>query len=303
MGSKLVTNKIFVAITAIFCCALWGTSTPIVKMGYAYVNSTHTPSLLFWVGIQFVIAGIFIILTQSITCKKFALPKKKSIVGTILVALFQTVLQYSLLYIGLAHTSSVKGAVLKSTDVFFIAILSSVVFKMEKLTLKNFVACFIGFSGIIVMNLNGLSFNISPLGDGLVVLAILFYSLGVIITKLTAKEEEPLVLCGYQMLIGGAVMFAIGALTGGKINFVKMLPIILVLSLIYAVAYSLWTFLLKYNSASGVSIFSFATPIFGVLFSAILLSENSGVAPISLALALFLVCFGIILWGYEKKKG
>ena len=74
------------------------------------------------------------------------------------------------------------------------------------------------------------------------------------------------------------------------------------LSVIYAVSYSLWTILLKHNPASRVTIHSFMTPVFGVLTSAFLLSEDGGVAPFNLILALFLVCFGIVLWGYEKKN-
>jgi len=31
----LIKRKWFAAAAALFCCALWGISTPIVKMGYA----------------------------------------------------------------------------------------------------------------------------------------------------------------------------------------------------------------------------------------------------------------------------
>ena len=44
------------------------------------------------------------------------------------------------------------------------------------------------------------------------------------------------------------------------------------------------------------------TPIFGVVFSALLLSEDGGVSVMNLVIALVLVCAGIILWGYEKPK-
>ena len=70
---------------------------------------------------------------------------------------------------------------------------------------------------------------------------------------------------------------------------------------IYGISYPLWTVLLKYNSPSGITIYSFMTPVFGVIFSALLLSEDGGVALPSLVVALVLVCFGILLWGYEKK--
>jgi drug/metabolite transporter (DMT)-like permease len=301
MRRNLLTKKPIVAAAAIFCCALWGISTPLVKMGYAYLDSSHLPSLLLWVGLLFLCAGLLTVGAYSLVSKKPMLPKAGSWKGVALIAVLQTVLQYSFLYIGLQYTTSVKGAILKSTDVFFVTLLASLLFKLEKLTAKKLLSCVIGFLGIIIMNLDGLSLNISPLGDGLVVLSILSYSFGALFVKLYARDEDPIVLSGCQMALGGMVVLLAGALLGGKLDFIGMLPIFLTLALIYAVSYTLWTVLLKHNSPSGITIFSFMTPVFGVLFSALLLNEEGGVAPLSLVIALILVCIGVLLGSYEKK--
>lgn len=302
MIEKIMTKKGSVALLAMLCCALWGISTPVVKMGYNHIDETHIPSLLLWVGTQFIVAGLIAIGIQSIFSKKFALPKKESLKGIAIVSVLQTVLQYSLMYIGLSQTSSVKGAILKSTDVFVIVLIASLIFKLEKLTVKKLVSCIIGFLGIIIMNLDGLSLQISPIGDGLVLLSVISYSFSVIMIKFFAEKEQPIILCGYQMSLGGIVLMVLGLLLGGKFDFVGMLPVFICLSLIYSVSYVLWTVLLKYNPASSVSIYSFMTPVFGVIFSSLLLSEDGGVATLSLIIALVLVCAGIILWGYEKKS-
>ncbi|MBQ9977622.1 MAG: DMT family transporter [Clostridia bacterium] len=302
MIEKIMTKKGSVALLAMLCCALWGISTPVVKMGYNHIDETHIPSLLLWVGTQFIVAGLIAIGIQSIFSKKVALPKKESLKGIAIVSVLQTVLQYSLMYIGLSQTSSVKGAILKSTDVFIIVLIASLFFKLEKLTVKKLVSCIIGFLGIIIMNLDGLSFQISPIGDGLVLLSVISYSFSVIMIKFFAEKEQPIILCGYQMSLGGIVLMVLGLLLGGKFDFVGMLPVFICLSLIYSVSYVLWTVLLKYNPASSVSIYSFMTPVFGVIFSSLLLSEDGGVATLSLIIALVLVCAGIILWGYEKPS-
>lgn len=302
MKTSLLKNKAFSALAALFCCALWGISTPIVKMGYAYIDATHTPSLFLWVGAQFAVAGFLILCISSLVSRRIALPKRKSVKTIALVSLLQTVLQYGLVYIGLLNTSSVKGAILKSTDVFFVALISSLIFKMETLTVKKLLSCIIGFAGIIVMNLDGLSLNFNLLGDGMVVLGIVAYSFAVVIIPVFAKDEDPLVLSGWQMSLGGMVLLLAGLFLGGTMDFVGMLPVFAVLSAIYAISYPLWTTLLKHNLPSSITIYSFMTPVFGVLSSALLLSEDSGVAALSLVIALVLVCFGIILWGYEKKK-
>lgn len=301
MLNKLINNKIFTAAAAIFCCGLWGISTPIVKMGYAYIDAAHVPSLFLWVGLQFLAAGCLTIGFYSIISRRLVFPKKKSVKSVVAVAMLQTVGQYALVYNGLLHTTSVKGAILKSTDVFMVALLASLVFKLEKLTAKKLIACIIGFAGIIIMNLDGLSLNFNLLGDGLVLLSILSYSLAVILIKRFAYDEDPIVLSGYQMALGGAVLLLAGSFMGGEMDFAGMLPVFMSLSAIYAVSYALWTLLLKHNSPSSITIFSFMTPVFGVLFSALLLNEEGGVAPLNLAVALVLVCAGILIWGYEGK--
>lgn len=298
---KLLSNKVFTSVAALFCCALWGISTPIVKMGYAYLDPTHTPSLFLWVGALFVVAGMLALAIYSLVSKRLALPKKESIKTIATVSLLQTVMQYAMVYIGLLYTSSVKGAILKSTDVFFVALISSLIFRLEKLTVKKLLSCIIGFAGIIVMNLDGLSLNFNLMGDGMVVLGIVCYSFAVVIIKVFGTKEDPIILSGWQMSLGGAVLLAIGLAMGGQVDFVGMLPVFGILVGIYAVSYTLWTTLLRHNSPSGIIIFSFTTPVFGVLFSELLLSEDGGVDPLSLGIALVLVCLGILIWGYEKK--
>ncbi len=299
--NKLINNKIFAALAALLCCGLWGISTPIVKMGYKYLDPSHVPSLLLWVGLQFLISGLITILGVSIAKRKLVLPAKQSVKGVAIISLLQTVMQYSLLYTGLLYTTSVKGAILKSTDVFFVALIGCLIFRFEKLTFKKLISCIIGFVGIIVMNLDGLSLNLT-VGDGMVTLGILGYSFAVVLTKIFAKNEDPIVLCGYQMTLGGSIMLFIGIILNGKLDFVGMLPIFVCLTVIYALSYNLWTVLLKYHSPSSVTIYSFMTPVFGVLFSALLLNEDGGVPIINLIIALILISAGIILWSYEKKN-
>jgi drug/metabolite transporter (DMT)-like permease len=61
--------------------------------------------------------------------------------------------------------------------------------------------------------------------------------------------------------------------------------------------------LLKYNPVSKVTIYSFTTPVFGVILSEIMLAaEDSNVNYFNLAITLVLVCTGIILINYKKSE-
>ena len=297
---RLIQNRVFMSFGAIFCCALWGISTPIVKMGYDYIDANSIPSLLLWIGLEFVLGGAITLAVYGVSNKKPPFPERRNLGEIGLISLLQTVLQYICLYIGLAGTTAMKGAIIKSTDVFFIMLIASLLFRQETLTLKKIIACVTGFSGIVVMNLNGLTLDLNLKGDGVVLLGIVFYSFSVVFTRKVAKGLDATVLCGSQMFLGGAVMTVIGLACGGKFDFYGMLPVLIILSLIYAVSYSLWTLLLKHHPASRVAIFSFMTPLFGVAFSAVLLPENGGISAVNLLVALVLVCGGIVLWGTAK---
>ncbi len=72
-------------------------------------------------------------------------------------------------------------------------------------------------------------------------------------------------------------MIAIGLSFGGTISFesIKGVGILTYLAFLSAVAYALWGILLKHNPVSKVTVFSFMTPVFGVILSKIMLSEKA----------------------------
>ena len=123
------------------------------------------------------------------------------------------------------------------------------------------------------------------------------YAFSSVFLKRFSAEDHPVLLSGWQFIVGGAVMMLFGAALGGRIGALAPLaPLMrLYLGCISAVAYSLWGILLKYNPVSHVTIYSFMTPVFGVLLSALLLKESGTPHGVLCAAALILVCIGIYL--------
>ncbi len=301
--SKIITNPLVVAVIAIFCCALWGSATPFIKIGYELILPVrNTSSTILFAGVRFLFAGIITVLIYSIARRKFLYPKKENISKIATVSCFQTIIQYILFYIGLANTSGVKGTVGSGSSAFFAMLIACLVFKQEKLSFKKIFACIIGFSGIILVNLNGLDFSMNFLGDGFVILSTISYAVSSALIKNYSKHEDPVVISGYQFIIGGIVMIAIGLLFGGEIvvSGTKAVLVLLYLSCLSATAYALWGVLLKHNPVSRVSIYSFMTPVFGVILSNLMLTEKSNVTPITLVITLLLVSTGILLLNYKK---
>ena len=144
--NKLLTNRIMVCIIALFCCALWGSATPFIKIGYQLIRvGDSVASTILFAGARFFFAGIITVIIYSIGRRKFLVPKAENVPKVALVGLFQTVLQYILFYVGLSNTSGVKGTVLSGTGAFFSLLIASLIFKQEKLTFKKILGYYISF--------------------------------------------------------------------------------------------------------------------------------------------------------------
>jgi drug/metabolite transporter (DMT)-like permease len=302
--NKFFTHPLVITLCALLCCALWGSATPFIKIGYQLIMPHGgTESTLVFAGIRFFGAGILTVLIYSIARKRMLYPKKENLGRVSIVACFQTVIQYIFFYIGLANTSGVKGTILSGSSTFFAILVSCLIFRMEKLNLKKIVACLLGFTGIILVNINGLTFEMNLLGDTFVLFSAVSLAISSVLMKRFSKFEDPVVLSGYQFILGGAVMTAVGLLSGGYVAFpsTKSVLVMLYLSLLSAVAYALWGMLLKFNPVSKVTIFSFSTPIMGVLLSSLLLEEESLVTWPILLLTLLFISGGIFLLNYERK--
>lgn len=304
---NIFENPIVIALGALLCCALWGSATPAIKIGKELLIEDNVESTILFAGIRFFAAGIITVLIYSIARRKLLYPKLKNMPKVLTVSAFQTVIQYIFFYVGLSLTTGVKGTVLSGSSAFFIVILAALVFRTEKLTFKKVLACLVGFGGMLLVNLNGLNFNIGW-GEMFVIISTLSYAFSSMFMKKFSAYEDPVVISGYQFIIGGAVMIAVGLILGGKISFGDTTGVVILvyLSFLSAVAYAVWGVLLKYNPASKVSIYNFTTPVFGSILSYIfLVNERENINPLNLAVSLVVVSFGILLLNVNidfKKK-
>ncbi len=294
-------KTVVVWLGALLCCALWGSAFPSIKIGYEMfrIPSDAVSSQILFAGYRFTLAGMLAILIGSIISRRLLIPKKGSWIKIIKLSLLQTVGQYLFFYIGLAHTTGVKASIIGGVNVFLAILVASLVFKQEKMTTAKIIGCAVGFSGVILINLakSGVDINMSFWGEGFIFLSTVAYAFSSVFIKQFSKDENPIVLSGYQFLTGGIIMSVSGFLLGGKANnfSIPHTILLLYLALISAVAYSLWGILLKYNPVSRVAVFGFMNPMFGVLFSGILLDEKQQAFGWNSIAALILVCAGIYI--------
>lgn len=297
-------NPLVIIFGALLCCALWGSATPFIKLGSAaMIPVKGVASTILFAGTRFFAAGILTIAIYSIARRKFLIPKLRNVPRILTVSAFQTVIQYLFFYVGLTNTSGVKGTILSGSSAFFCVLIASLIFRQEKLTARKIIACVLGFAGIVIVNLNGLELTFNLTGDGFVIFSTISLAFSSVFMKRFSKYEEPVLISGYQFIIGGAFMILVGIIFGGKVvipDFTAV-AIFVYLAALSAVAYAVWGLLLKHNPVSRVTIFSFSTPIFGTVLSSLMLSEESNTGIINLIATLILVSLGIFLLNYAPK--
>ena len=265
---NMLTKTPVVCLLALFCCFLWGSAFPGIKIGYRLmrISSEDTASQIFYAGLRFTLAGILVILAGSVSERKLLIPKR-------------TYGQYLFFYIGLAHAPGVRASILEGVSSFVAILVAACVFRMEKLTGRKIIGCLLGFAGVVIISLAGgaasagFSFN----GEGFILISTVMYALSSAMIKLFSKNEDPVLLSGWQFLAGGLALALSGMAAGGRTGAFTGQGTLLLLYLAFlsAAAYTIWGILLKYNPVSKVTIFGFANPVFGALLSAALLGEGS----------------------------
>ncbi|MGN0075589.1 MAG: DMT family transporter [Parafannyhessea sp.] len=281
-------------------CLLWGSAFPCTKIGNALfgIASSATSSQLLFAGVRFTIAGCMVIAFMSVKRGRPLLPRATDWKAILRLSLFQTVLQYGLFYPGLSRSSGVASSIIEASASFVVIILAALVFRQEKLTSRKVLGCLVGFAGVLLVNLKpGGSLSFNPIGEGLVFLSTIAAATSSCLIRDFSKRHDPVLLSGWQFLVGGVVLTLIGRATGGQLTPSRpaALALLAYMGFISAAAYTLWSMLLSANPVSRVAVFGFMNPVFGVVLSAILLNETSALNPLLAVVALVLVSAGIVI--------
>ena len=298
INKDFMTKTIVVWLGALICSALWGSAFPCIKIGYEIMNISgdDVASQILYAGYRFSLAGIMAIIIGSLLQRRILYPSRNAIHKVFVLSMFQTVLQYLFFYIGLARTDGTKASIITGMNVFVAVVVSSVLFRMETLSVRKIVGCVVGFIGVLLVNLSSgnmeLGFKLT--GEGFIFLSTVSYAFSSVMLKKYSDKENTIMLSGWQFLVGGIIMTLTGILMGGRLGTftVSGVMMLVYLAFISSVAYSIWSLLLKFNPVSRVAVFGFMNPVFGFFLSAILLNEIDKVSVLTFA-ALAFVCGGI----------
>ena len=307
-AQKVFSRPWVLTLTAVLCCVLWGSAFPAIKTGYAFfsIDSADHGAQILFAGLRFTLAGMLVIAFECARRRKFIFPARKDLFAVGILSLAQTSLHYIFFYLGLSIATGTKSSVLTASTVFIAMIFACFLFRTEKFSLLKLLGCLVGFSGVVLINLDGASGAFS-LGDGFILIAAAFGALSSVLIKIFSQKSDPVMLSGYQFFLGGLTMIAVGLALGGRLTVFPWQGALLLvyLSLVSAVAYTLWGILLKYNPVTRVTVFNFLDPVSGFVLSALILREE--INWLFGIIALVLVSAGILILHFagvrpEKQK-
>nr|WP_079247044.1 DMT family transporter [Sphingomonas turrisvirgatae] len=297
---SLYERRIGVFVLATLCCLLWGSAYPAIKGGYAMlgIGKTDIASQVLFAGWRFTLAGAGLLIFAAAVGRPVLAQGARHAGQLMMLGLTQTAIQYVFFYIGLAHATGVKSSIMNATGVFFSVALAHFIYADDRMSGRKALGCLIGFLGVIVVNIGGgndLGLDFTLLGEGFVVIAAFVLAVASIYGKQLSRSLDPMVMTGWQLLIGGVLLTIAGTVFGGHIDYLDfqsgaLLTYLVVLS---SVAFAIWSLLLKHNPVGLIAAFNFLVPVFGVGLSAAFLGES--IWHWKNLAALVLVCGGIWL--------
>ena len=303
-----LTKTGIVALLACVCCILWGSAIPAIKTGYRLmeVDAADTASQIVFAGVRFTLAGLLVLIFASIREKKVLIPDRTILKYAVPVCLAQTVGQYFFFYIGVAHTSVVKGGIITGLGNFIAILIACLIVRNERMTGRKMAGCVLGFAGVVVINLmvKSLDMGFTFTGEVFILISQVTYGISTILINIYSKKVSPVVLSGTQFTMGGVVLTLIGIGMGGHLGNITAVGVVIIfyLAMVSAVAYTLWSVLLAWNDVSKVAIFGFVNPLCSVILSALILGEVKQAFNTGSLVALLLVCAGIYIVNCKAKQ-
>jgi drug/metabolite transporter (DMT)-like permease len=297
--TSFFARPLVVVSLATLCCLLWGSAYPAIKGGYALLRIAQDDlgGKMLFAGWRFLLAGIVLLVLAWATGKPSGVRTARDVGALFTLGATQTALQYVFFYIGLAHTTGVKSSIMNATGTFFSVLLAHFVYRQERLDHRKALGCLVGFAGVLVVNVSPemAQFDFTLLGEGFVVIAAFVLAAASIYGKRLSQRFDAVTMTGAQLAIGGALLLLVGYGAGGSLArwSWEAFALMAYMVLLSAVAFSLWTVLLKHNPVSLVAVFNFLIPVFGAALSAIFLGES--ILEWKNLLALVLVCGGIAM--------
>jgi len=290
-------SKSKTALGIAFVVLVWGLTWPIYKVALEY-----TPPLLF-AGMRTLLGGVLLALVLLPQWRNMQWKKTWPIY--VMSALLNIIIFNGVQTIGLQYLPSGLFSVIVYLQPVLVVLLAWMWFK-EPLSVIKVVGMIIGFLGVVVVSLDGISGKISYMGILLALITGIGWAVGVVYVKKTNTRVHGLWLVALQNIIGGLFLSGVGISVENVSEIVWNFPY--VSSLLYGSilgvtgATAIYFKLMSSGESSKVSSFTFLVPLIAVGMGTLFLGEPF---TVSLLVGLALILFSIYLIngkGFHRRK-
>ena len=284
----------------ILLCAIWGFQQITIKIAMAGVSPVMQSGLRSLAGL--------VLLTLWALWRGQSLLKHDGTLRMGLLAGFLFALEFVFIYVGLAHTTASRMIVFLYTAPCMTVLGLHWCVPGERLGLRHFAGIGLAFAGMAVGFLGGSGTAQSTwLGDLLGLLGAAGWAATTVLIRASGLSRiSATKVLWYQLAVSAAVMLPLSPLLGepGIVSYDALTPPVL-LALAYQgvivafASYLAWFWLLQRYVVGRMMVFSFLTPIFGVLFGVLFLDDP--LTP-SFLFAAACVAAGILLVNMPQKE-
>lgn len=262
-----VSNRWIPLLAMILLSVIWGYNWVVMKKALLYIGPFDFNAF------RMVLAGITLLVFMR--CRRIPI-KPKGVPMTILLGMTQTAAGTGLILCALVSGGAGKTSLLVYTMPFWILIFAWPILS-EKIRGLNWIPVGVAFGGMLLL-LEPWSLKSTLFSEILAVLSGIFWAISAIIIKVMQKKPEfNLISVTTWQVIFGCVPLVIVALLIPQ-HSIQWTPY-LIMALLYntimacAIAFLLWTFIMKRLPAGVAGLGTLATPVIGVTASIIELGE------------------------------
>jgi len=291
-------NTIFWAVIA---CLLWSTAYAGIKLGLQYDTPLH------FAGVRFIISGLML-LPFTVKPSTYIRMIRENYKVVLSVMVLQTLMNYSLFYLGMDLVPGALGAVIVGSQPLVTAVVAAMMHDEERLTRSKIITIIFGISGVILISVGRQAFKLGTalefLGVVLILGANIATAVSNVIVSLKSRGMNPIVLSSFSLGVGGIILYLVSIPVEGTIRAYRPFLYwadLAWLSFMSAFAFSLWFKLLQRPGVrvSELNLWKFIIPVVGAILSWLLVPGEhpemltiAGMLVITLSLILFFVTSG-----------
>ena len=285
LPSEDVNVKAVLLLLLLAC--LWGGNAVAVKIGLIYTR----PFLL--AGFRFALGALAIGLWGIFS--KIDLKPRRGEVSSLVILSLLFAAQICTFTLGVDLTLAGRASLFINTYPFFVAVLAHFFISNDRLNIRKALGLILAFLGVFAIFRDKIADGGSrATGDSLILISGFLLGVLGVYTKRVVQRINAYKLLLWEMILALPLFFGLGLIF--ERSYSHIISLSLILSVMYqgivvaGFCFVAWTLLLKRHSASKISAFMFATPLFGVGLSSLILRE-----PVTLYLVIgaILVASGI----------